>query len=208
MTKYGRSPWIDQFPKSRVPALPRQRGPLKSDVVIIGGGLTGCATAYAFAVAGVKVVLVEAAQIGRGNSGSSAGLDLGRPGHRVRGSRKGARPARRPARVARLAARRARLRRPAPAARREVLSRRAAGSDRRRHARPGWRASRASSRRGAKPASTRRSSRRPRSEASSDWTRQQGCARKTARRSIRIAPASGSPRRRRSAAPRSSSAHR
>ena len=80
MTKYGRSPWIDQFPKSRVPALPRQHGPLQSDVVIIGGGLTGCATAYAFAVAGVKVVLVEAAQIGRGNSGSSAGWISEDPG--------------------------------------------------------------------------------------------------------------------------------
>src|SRR6185295_1038291 len=78
MTKYGRSPWIDRFPKSRVPALPRQRGPEKSDVVIIGGGLTGCATAYAFAVAGVKVMLVEAGQVGRGSSGSSGGTRLRR----------------------------------------------------------------------------------------------------------------------------------
>ena len=80
MTKYGRSPWIDRFPKSRVPALPRQRGPMKSDVVIVGGGLTGCATAYAFAVAGVKVVLVEAGQIGRGSSGSSGGWISEDPG--------------------------------------------------------------------------------------------------------------------------------
>ena len=80
MTKYGRSPWIDQFPKSRVPALPRQRGPMKSDVVIVGGGLTGCTTAYAFAVAGVKVVLVEAGQIGRGSSGSSGGWISEDPG--------------------------------------------------------------------------------------------------------------------------------
>jgi len=80
LTKYGRSPWIDRFPKSRVPALPRQRGPLKSDVAIIGGGLTGCATAYAFAVAGVKVVLVEAGQVGRGNSGSSGGWISEEPG--------------------------------------------------------------------------------------------------------------------------------
>ena len=80
MTKYGRSPWIDRFPKSRVPALPRQRGPLKSDVAIIGGGLTGCATAYAFAVAGVKVVLVESGQVGCGNSGSSGGWISEDPG--------------------------------------------------------------------------------------------------------------------------------
>jgi glycine/D-amino acid oxidase-like deaminating enzyme len=80
MTKYGRSPWIDRFPRTRVPAYPRQRGPLKSDVVIIGGGLTGCTTAYAFAVAGVKVVLVEAGQVGRANSGSSGGWISEDPG--------------------------------------------------------------------------------------------------------------------------------
>jgi glycine/D-amino acid oxidase-like deaminating enzyme len=80
VTKYNKSPWIDQFPKSRVPALPRQRGPMKSDVVIIGGGLTGCATAYAFAVAGVKVVLLEAAQVGRGDSGWSGGWIADDPG--------------------------------------------------------------------------------------------------------------------------------
>src|SRR3954470_5487482 len=73
MTIYGRSPWIQQFPKSRVPAYPRHRGTSDADVVIIGGGLTGCATAYAFAVAGIKVTLLEAAQVGRGSSGSTSG---------------------------------------------------------------------------------------------------------------------------------------
>ena len=80
MTKYGTSPWVDQFPKSRVPALPRHRGPHETDVVIIGGGLTGCATAYAFAAAGVKVVLLEAGQIGRGNSGNASGWISEDPG--------------------------------------------------------------------------------------------------------------------------------
>jgi glycine/D-amino acid oxidase-like deaminating enzyme len=73
MTIYSRSPWIQQFPKSRVPEFPRQRGAMTADVVIIGGGLTGCTTAYAFAAAGVKVTLVEAAQIGHGSSGSASG---------------------------------------------------------------------------------------------------------------------------------------
>jgi glycine/D-amino acid oxidase-like deaminating enzyme len=82
VTKYGRSPWIDRFPKSRVPSLPKYRGPQTIEVVIIGGGLTGCATAYAFAAAGVKVMLLEAAQIGRGNSGSSAGWITEDPGTR------------------------------------------------------------------------------------------------------------------------------
>jgi glycine/D-amino acid oxidase-like deaminating enzyme len=79
-TRYGRSWWIDTFPRSRVPAYPRQRGPLTVDVVIIGGGLTGCATAYAFAAAGVKVALIEAEQIGRGSSGFSNGWISDDPG--------------------------------------------------------------------------------------------------------------------------------
>src|SRR4051812_47432435 len=73
MTTYSRSPWIAQFPKGRAPEFPRHRGAETADVVIIGGGLTGCATAYAFAVAGVKVKLLEAAQLGHGNSGSASG---------------------------------------------------------------------------------------------------------------------------------------
>ena len=48
--------------------------------MIIGGGLTGCATAYAFAGAGVKVVLIEAGQIGRGGAGHAAGWIADDPG--------------------------------------------------------------------------------------------------------------------------------
>src|SRR5262245_30026258 len=72
-TRYGRSPWIDQFPKSRVPDYPKHRDPAPADVVVIGGGLTGCATAYAFAAAGIKVLLLEADRLGRGVAGASAG---------------------------------------------------------------------------------------------------------------------------------------
>jgi glycine/D-amino acid oxidase-like deaminating enzyme len=70
---YGRSPWLDQFPKSRVPAWPKHRGELNIEVAIVGGGLTGCATAYAFAAAGVKVALFEAERIGQGSGGAAAG---------------------------------------------------------------------------------------------------------------------------------------
>jgi glycine/D-amino acid oxidase-like deaminating enzyme len=80
VTSYGRSPWIDQFPTSRVPAYARFRGNLTIDVVIVGGGLTGCATAYAFSAAGAKVVLLEADRIGRGESGSSTGWISPEPG--------------------------------------------------------------------------------------------------------------------------------
>lgn len=74
MTRYGRSPWVERFPRSRVPAYPRHHGSLSADVVVVGGGLTGCATAYAFAAAGVHVVLVEAGAIGRGRTADIAGL--------------------------------------------------------------------------------------------------------------------------------------
>jgi glycine/D-amino acid oxidase-like deaminating enzyme len=80
LTKYGRSPWVDRFPKSRVPSYPRQRGHFEPDALIVGGGLTGCATAYAFAAAGIKVALLEADRIGRGSTGSAAGLIADEPG--------------------------------------------------------------------------------------------------------------------------------
>jgi glycine/D-amino acid oxidase-like deaminating enzyme len=73
----GRDP---KFPRSRIPSYPSHRGPLTLDVVIVGGGLTGCATALAFAAAGIKVALFEADRIGRGSGGSSAGWIGDTPG--------------------------------------------------------------------------------------------------------------------------------
>jgi glycine/D-amino acid oxidase-like deaminating enzyme len=86
MIRYGRAPWGDRFPASRVPSYPRHRAAPSSkavdaaDVVIIGGGLTGCAAAYAFAAAGVNAVLLEADQIGRGSTIASAGWISDDPG--------------------------------------------------------------------------------------------------------------------------------
>jgi len=80
VTKYGRSPWIDQIKKSRVPTYPRYRGTGAVDVVIVGGGLTGCATAYGLSAAGVKVVVLEAEQIGRGATAASTGWMGDEPG--------------------------------------------------------------------------------------------------------------------------------
>jgi glycine/D-amino acid oxidase-like deaminating enzyme len=79
MTKYGRSPWLDTFPKSRVPSYPRHKGVTQAPVVIIGGGLTGCATAYAFATSGVPVMLLEATRIGQGSTGLAGGWMGGTP---------------------------------------------------------------------------------------------------------------------------------
>src|SRR6185436_4601844 len=56
---------------------PRWRGNAETRVVVIGGGLTGCATAYALSQAGVPVVLLEADRIGAGSSAASSGLVRG-----------------------------------------------------------------------------------------------------------------------------------
>jgi len=79
-TRYGISPWIDLTPKSRVPDYSRFRGAHTGDVVIIGGGLTGCATAYACALAGLRAFVLEADRIGQASGGRSTGLLLPDPG--------------------------------------------------------------------------------------------------------------------------------
>ena len=66
--------WLDRTPKSRRPAFPRFRGNVNTSVVIVGGGLTGCACAWSFAAAGVKVVLLEAEAIGGGATAGSLGF--------------------------------------------------------------------------------------------------------------------------------------
>lgn len=79
-TRYGTSPWIDEFPASRRPGYPPFRGDGTADVVVIGGGLTGCATAYACAAAGLDTVLLERDRIGTGSAGRGAGLLAPEPG--------------------------------------------------------------------------------------------------------------------------------
>ena len=79
-TRYGVSPWVHQLPETRRPDYPRLKGDLSVDVVIVGGGLTGCATAFACATAGFRTILLEADRIGTGASGRSAGLLLPEPG--------------------------------------------------------------------------------------------------------------------------------
>ena len=78
--RYGISPWIDLLPSARIPEYPRLRGAQTADVVIVGGGLTGCAAAHACAVAGIKAIVIEADRVGRGSAGRSAGLLLPEPG--------------------------------------------------------------------------------------------------------------------------------
>ena len=66
--------WLDRFPKSRRPSYPRLQGNLETTIAIVGGGLTGCACAWAFAAAGVKVVLLEADAVAGGATARGLGL--------------------------------------------------------------------------------------------------------------------------------------
>jgi glycine/D-amino acid oxidase-like deaminating enzyme len=66
--------WLDRFPRSRRPSFPRFRGESTVDVVIVGGGLTGCACAASFAGAGVETTVLEADRLGAGATAGAPGL--------------------------------------------------------------------------------------------------------------------------------------
>lgn len=66
--------WSRRLPASRRPAYPKQRGTMQSDVVIVGGGLTGCAIAYSFASAGIQTVLLEEDRLASAATAASSGL--------------------------------------------------------------------------------------------------------------------------------------
>jgi glycine/D-amino acid oxidase-like deaminating enzyme len=72
-TRYGVSPWIDEF-STRRPDFPRFHDNVAYPVVIIGGGLAGIFSAYAFAAAGVKVAVLEAERVGQLGAGRSPGV--------------------------------------------------------------------------------------------------------------------------------------
>lgn len=74
MTAYGQSYWAaaaKPASKSRAP-----KGDLTADVVVIGGGFTGCAAAYALSQAGLDVVLLEANRLASGSTAASIGAVL------------------------------------------------------------------------------------------------------------------------------------
>lgn len=66
--------WYDRFPSRRRPSYPRHRSHLDTRVAIVGGGLTGCACAWAFTAAGIPAVLLEAGRIGSGATAGTPGL--------------------------------------------------------------------------------------------------------------------------------------
>lgn len=79
--RYGRRLWDERTPLAKLPSWPRwkpSRDPAVNvaDIVIVGGGLTGTAAAYAFAAAGHDTLLFESGRIAGGATAGSAGVML------------------------------------------------------------------------------------------------------------------------------------
>jgi glycine/D-amino acid oxidase-like deaminating enzyme len=74
MPGYGRRYWADRTAPNRRKNFPKFRGDSTADAVVIGGGLTGCATAFALARAGADVVLLEADRLA--GAGTAGGLGI------------------------------------------------------------------------------------------------------------------------------------
>ena len=72
--RYGTPYWLDDARSRDVPRFARLRSNLNSDVVIIGGGFTGCAAAHTFASAGIDVVVLDRARLGHGSASASTAL--------------------------------------------------------------------------------------------------------------------------------------
>ncbi len=98
MPNYGQSYWTRKAkPAARTAraAASSLKGHHTTDVVVIGGGLTGCATAWVLANAGLKVVLVEAETLLSGATSHAMGAMMPTPdiGFVVGSKAAGARPA-------------------------------------------------------------------------------------------------------------------
>jgi glycine/D-amino acid oxidase-like deaminating enzyme len=74
----GRTIWIDQLEPAELAALDPGRParlPQRPDVLVVGGGMLGVATAMACQTAGAgQVLLIEAGRLGSGATGGAAGL--------------------------------------------------------------------------------------------------------------------------------------
>jgi glycine/D-amino acid oxidase-like deaminating enzyme len=79
MPGYGRCYWTDRTADNRRRTYARFRGQASADVVVIGGGLTGCAAAYALSAAGLDVMLLEAERLATGATAGGLGAIVPQP---------------------------------------------------------------------------------------------------------------------------------
>jgi gamma-glutamylputrescine oxidase len=104
MPGYGHRFWAERTPAHRRRKYPKFRGGHTADAVVVGGGLTGCAAAFALASAGFDVVLLEAERLADGATSGSLGAIVPQPDARFRDVERAA--GRRVARTAWMEARR------------------------------------------------------------------------------------------------------
>ncbi len=69
--------WLDR--PGRKAKFPKHHGAIDTDVVIVGGGITGAICAYLFANAGIRVALLEAKLVARGSTAASTALLMQEP---------------------------------------------------------------------------------------------------------------------------------
>ncbi len=79
MPGYGARYWAERTADNRRRSYPKFRGSDRADVVVIGGGLTGCAMAYAIAKAGFGVVVLEAERVADGATAGGLGAIVPQP---------------------------------------------------------------------------------------------------------------------------------
>ena len=79
MPGFGTSYWSDRTAAARRRSYPTYRGQREADVVIIGGGLTGCTAANVFAEAGHSVVLLESDSLAGGATSGGIGAIVPQP---------------------------------------------------------------------------------------------------------------------------------
>ncbi|HTV01399.1 MAG TPA: FAD-dependent oxidoreductase, partial [Luteitalea sp.] len=75
----GTPVWLHETPVAALPHFPRLRGHVETDIVVVGGGITGSTVAALFAEAGVGVCLLEGANVAQGSTAASTALLLQEP---------------------------------------------------------------------------------------------------------------------------------
>src|SRR5689334_12761806 len=79
MPGYGARFWADRTADNRRRSFPAFRGQATADVVVIGGGLAGCAAAHGLAASGFDVVLLEAGRLAAGGTARALGMIVPQP---------------------------------------------------------------------------------------------------------------------------------